>query len=90
MNQAVDIRELNERIQKESAFVDVINMEMGYLTPPFGLNLFVMKGIAPDDVTMSDIYRAIIPFVALQALCLALVMIFPQIALWLPNTLVTK
>lgn len=65
-----------------------INMEMAYITPPFGFNLFVMKGVVPPDVSMMDIYRSIIPFVGLQALCLALVMIFPQLALWLPSTMI--
>jgi tripartite ATP-independent transporter DctM subunit len=64
----------------------VVNMEMAYLTPPVGFNLFYMKAIAPDGVTMKDIYVSIIPFVLLQALGLILCMIFPQICLWLPNT----
>ena len=62
-----------------------MNMEMGFLTPPFGLNLFYLKGVVPEGITMGDIYRSIIPFVALQAVGLALVMIFPQIALHLPE-----
>lgn len=66
----------------------VINMEMGYLTPPFGLNLFIMKGIMPPSVTMAHIYVAIIPFLFLQGLCLALVMVFPQLALWLSSMMV--
>lgn len=66
----------------------VINMEMGFLTPPFGFNLFYMKALVPKSITMEDIYRSIIPFVALQALGLALVMIFPQIAIWLPSVLI--
>jgi len=66
----------------------VINMEMGYLTPPFGLNLFIMKGIMPDSVTMAHIYSAIVPFILLQALCLILVMIFPSIATWLSSMMV--
>lgn len=65
-----------------------VNMEMAYITPPFGFNLFYMKGIAPDGVTMGDIYRSIIPFVLLQAICLAIVMIFPQLALWLPSLMI--
>jgi len=65
----------------------IVNMEMGYLTPPFGFNLFYMKSIAPSNVTMLDIYRSIIPFVLLQALCLVILMIFPQIVLWLPDLL---
>lgn len=63
----------------------VMNMEMGYLTPPFGFNLFYMKAIAPPGITMADIYRSIIPFVILQGVGLALVILFPEIALWLPQ-----
>ena len=66
----------------------VMNMEMGFLTPPFGFNLFYMKALVPKSITMQDIYRSIIPFVALQAIGLALVMIFPQIATWLPSLLI--
>jgi len=62
-----------------------INMEMGFLTPPFGVNLFYLKGIVPKDVTMADIYRAIVPFVGLQAIGLIIVILVPQIAVWLPN-----
>jgi len=68
----------------------IVNMQMAFLTPPFGYNLFYLRGVAPKEVTMSDIYRSIIPFVGLQALGLAVVMIFPQIALWLPGTMVKK
>ncbi len=63
----------------------VVNIEMGYLTPPFGANLFYMKGIAPPGVTMGDIYRSVLPFVLLQAVGLALVILFPPIATWLPS-----
>jgi tripartite ATP-independent transporter DctM subunit len=63
----------------------IMNMEMGYLTPPFGFNLFYMKAIAPPGVTMTDIYRSIVPFVALQGVGLIIVIIFPEIALWLPK-----
>ena len=65
----------------------IMNMEMAFLTPPFGMNLFYMKAIVPSSITLGDIYRSIIPFVALQAVGLAVVMVFPQIALWLPRTL---
>lgn len=68
----------------------VINMEMAYVTPPFGFNLFIMKGIVPSSINMTDIYRSIIPFVMLQALCLILVMIFPQLATWLPGMMVSR
>lgn len=68
----------------------VINMEMAYVTPPFGFNLFIMKGIVPSSIDMTDIYRSIIPFVLLQAVCLVLVMIFPQLATWLPGLMVSR
>jgi len=71
----------------------VITVQMAYLTPPFGYNLFIMKGIVgikgivPEGevITITDIYRSVLPFVAIQAGCLGLVIAFPQIALWLPN-----
>jgi len=65
----------------------VINMEMAYLTPPFGYNLFYMKAVVPKHITLIDIYRSIVPFVLLQGIGLAICMIFPDIILWLPRTL---
>jgi tripartite ATP-independent transporter DctM subunit len=65
----------------------VINMEMGYLTPPVGLNLFYMKGVVPEGVTTGDIYRAVMPFVLLEGLALVIIMLFPQLVLWLPGKL---
>lgn len=65
----------------------VINMEIGYMTPPFGFNLFYLKGIVPPNITMADIYRSVIPYTFVESLGLAIVMIFPQIAIWLPNKL---
>lgn len=62
-----------------------ITCQIAYLTPPFGYNLFLMKAMAPDEVTLADIYRSIIPFVLVMIVGLAIVMLFPQIALWLPN-----
>jgi len=67
--------------------VFVVNMEMAYLTPPFGSNLFYMKGVVPKGITMLDIYRSIGPFVLLQALGLVIVIAFPQIALFIPSLL---
>ena len=64
-----------------------VNTQTGYLTPPFGTMLFMMKGIAPKEVTMSDIYRSIIPFVTTQLVCLALCIAFPKLVTWLPNLL---
>ena len=66
----------------------IMNMEMGYLTPPFGFNLFYMKAIVPPGITMGDIYRSIVPFVILQGIGLIIVIIFPEIALWLPKLMV--
>ena len=63
-----------------------ITCQIAYMTPPFGYNLFLMRAMAPPEVTLSDIYTSIVPFVFVMALGLALVMIFPEIALWLPKT----
>ncbi len=61
-----------------------INMELGYITPPFGFNLFYMRNLAkPFGVGMQTIYRSVIPFVILEIIGLILIMVFPQIALWL-------
>jgi tripartite ATP-independent transporter DctM subunit len=62
-----------------------VNLQTAFLTPPFGFTLFYMKGTVPPSVTMAHIYRGIVPFVILQLVGLALVMIFPKIALWLPR-----
>ena len=64
-----------------------MNMQMFYITPPFGYNLFYLKGVAPEGVVISDIYLGIIPFVFLQAIGLVIVSIYPQIATFLPNLL---
>jgi len=65
----------------------IINMEIGFLTPPFGYNLFYLKGVAPEGVTMGDIYRSIVPFVALMILGLGMCMVIPEIILLLPRLL---
>ena len=67
-----------------------INMEMGNITPPVGLNLFVIKSISPAGITMTEIVRGSLPFVGILAVGLILVMAFPQIALWLPDTMMGK
>ena len=67
-----------------------VNMEMSFLTPPVGLNLFYMKAIVPPEITMADIYRSVGPFVALQAIGVTLVVLYPQLVLWLPNLLLGK
>jgi tripartite ATP-independent transporter DctM subunit len=63
----------------------IINMEIGYQTPPFGFNLFYLKGIVPKSVSMGDIYRSVIPYTLVMILGLVLIMIFPEIAIWLPS-----
>ena len=67
------------------SLIMLINMEMANTTPPFGLLLFVMKGVAPKGTTMGDIYKAGVPFLLCDATAMILVMIFPQIALFLPG-----
>ena len=62
-----------------------INMELAFISPPFGMNLFYMKGVVPDSISMGDIYRSVLPFMALEVLGLMLVILFPQLVLWLPN-----
>jgi tripartite ATP-independent transporter DctM subunit len=60
-----------------------VNLQTSFLTPPFGFALFYLKGIAPKEVKIQSIYRGIIPFVIIQLIGLVLVMLFPQLALWL-------
>ncbi len=67
-----------------------INVEMGYLTPPFGINLFYMKMLVPKGITMGDIYKSISPFIVIQAICLLIVIIFPELVLWLPEMMMGK
>ena len=69
------------------AILVAINLQTSFLTPPFGFALFYMKGVAPPEVRMQDIYFGIIPFVILQLIGLFLVVEFPEIALWLPRAL---
>ncbi|MFH1489580.1 MAG: TRAP transporter large permease subunit [Pseudomonadota bacterium] len=63
----------------------LLNIEMAMVTPPFGMCLFVMKGVAPKDTTMGDIYRAVVPFLLCDALVMILIFIIPGLALWLPG-----
>lgn len=62
-----------------------ITCQIAYMTPPFGYNLFLMRAMAPPEITLPDIYRSIIPFVLVMTFGLILVILFPQIALWLPD-----
>ena len=65
----------------------IINMEIGFLTPPFGYNLFYLKGVAPKNVKLAEIYASIIPFVLLMLAGLAICIAFPGIITWLPSAL---
>ena len=67
-----------------------ITTQIAYMTPPFGYNLFLMRAMAPPEITLKDIYRSIIPFVMVMVLALTLIMIFPQLALWLPEIVYQK
>lgn len=67
-----------------------ITTQVAYMTPPFGYNLFLMRAMSPPEIGLGDIYRSIIPFVLVMVFALMLVMVFPQIALWLPETVYGK
>jgi tripartite ATP-independent transporter DctM subunit len=69
------------------AILLAVNMQTSFLTPPFGITLFYMKGVARDSIGLADLYRGIVPFVALQLVGLGLVIAFPAIAMWLPRLL---
>jgi len=67
-----------------------ITTQIAYMTPPFGYNLFLMRAMAPPEISLRDIYGSILPFVLVMLLALTLIMIFPQIALWLPEYVYNK
>lgn len=69
------------------AMLITVNLQSSFLTPPFGWALFYLKGVAPPEVTIKDIYKGVIPFLAMQAVTLVLVFYYPQIALWLPKAI---
>ena len=62
-----------------------ITCQIAYMTPPFGYNLFLMRAMSPPEVGLKDIYMSVIPFVAVMLLTLIIVMVFPELALWLPE-----
>ncbi len=66
----------------------LLTMEISFLTPPFGLLLFVMKGVAPPHITLAQVYRAALPFLGLEMLVLVLLLAFPLLGTWLPELLV--
>ncbi len=63
----------------------ILNMQVAYLTPPFGWALILLKGVAPPEIQTKDIWRSVPPFVGIQLLVLIIAMVFPQVALWLPE-----
>ncbi len=64
-----------------------INLQTSFLTPPFGFALFYLRGVAPPEIKTSDIYRGAIPFIIIQIIAIGLLILFPQLATWLPNQL---
>ena len=67
------------------ALIILLALEISFTTPPFGLLLFVMKGVSPKDTTMREIYGAAIPYIGCSMLLVVLLILFPQLALWLPS-----
>jgi TRAP-type mannitol/chloroaromatic compound transport system permease large subunit len=64
-----------------------INLQTSFLTPPFGFALFYLRGVAPDDLRTTAIYRGVIPFIAIQLLVMATIWVWPALATWLPSRL---
>jgi len=64
-----------------------LNLQTSFLTPPFGWSLFFLKGVAPKEIKTIEIYKGVLPFIGIQILTIGLVMVFPEIALWLPKSL---
>ncbi len=63
----------------------LVNMQMSFLSPPFGYALFYLRGVAPPEIPMTDIFKAALPFLGIQLLGLIIIMIFPEIITWLPR-----
>jgi tripartite ATP-independent transporter DctM subunit len=72
------------------AILTMVNCEMGALTPPFGSVLFVMKGVAPADTTMLDVYKAALPLCVVNVVVMLTILFIPETALWLPSVTLTK
>ena len=66
----------------------LVSAQMAYISPPFGYTLFYMKGVLPPNIGMGTVYRAIVPFIALQALGILICVIFPELVLWLPQSMI--
>jgi len=70
------------------AILFTINLLIGYITPPFGMMIFVTKGIVPPDITMAQLYRAVLPFSLIMIVVLVICIVFPPILTWLPNVMI--
>lgn len=66
----------------------LLNLQMAYLTPPFGFNLFYLKSVVPKDIKLTDIYKSVLPFIALQILVLLICIFIPEIVTWLPTRMI--
>ena len=62
-----------------------INLQTSFLTPPFGFSLFYLRGVAPESLATKDIYKGVIPFIAIQVIGLVILSIWPSLATWLPG-----
>jgi tripartite ATP-independent transporter DctM subunit len=69
------------------AILVTVCLQSSFLTPPFGWALFYLKGVAPPEVSISDIYKGVVPYIVMQGIALALIVYFPQLALWLPKAI---
>jgi len=69
------------------AMLITVNLQSSFLTPPFGWALFYLKGVAPPEISIKDIYKGVVPFLCMQGVALVLVFFYPQIALWLPKVI---
>ena len=67
-----------------------ITCQIAYIVPPFGYNLFLMRAMAPPEITIGDIYKSIVPFFFLMVFCMIVIMVFPDIAMWLPDVYAGK
>jgi tripartite ATP-independent transporter DctM subunit len=68
----------------------IVNMQMAFLSPPFGYSLFYLKSVAPPEISMATIFRSAVNFIVLQAIALGLCILFPQIVLWLPSIVYSR
>jgi TRAP-type mannitol/chloroaromatic compound transport system permease large subunit len=67
-----------------------LNMQISYISPPFGPACFYLKGVVPAEISLEDIYKSVWPFLLLNVLGLFLVLVFPNLALWLPNQMANR